>query len=179
MSACNVVWLLRHEALMLETNMANDKTYSTYFILVHMCTAGPKSSQFQIAYPVFANFAHTAQCGYAGLAQKSDCNKAITQLQDRNDGSCLVPQGQNASIDLHLAFDYGPLAAAGSCQVILGGYPANTLSCLQVATYATALTDVCGTGQMNTGGSVYAYNDYNDSVGVTYTLIAVLSSAPS
>jgi len=24
------VWLLRHEALMLETNMANDKTYSTY-----------------------------------------------------------------------------------------------------------------------------------------------------
>ena len=86
----------------------------------------------------------------------SDCTQAISELRANPATNCSTqyvksaPSGYSSEV-----FTALPLVSVGNCQVLLDPIPEQTLSCSQVADYASNLAIACSNNQMGTGGRVY------------------------
>ena len=90
------------------------------------------------------------------IANKSDCTKAISQLKGNNLTNCSMLDETNTSTEYTADGNVAtPLVTVGSCQVLLGAVNGQSLSCSQVAEYASNLATACSNSQMGTGGRVY------------------------
>lgn len=91
-----------------------------------------------------------------GIANKSDCTEAVSQLKAKNVANCSTLNDTNTLTEYTAQHNAAtPLVTVGSCQVLLGAVNGQSLSCSQVAEYATNLATACSDSQMGTGGRVY------------------------
>ena len=114
-------------------------------------------------------------CNYlqgGNVALKSDCLKAISQLQDRSSSACVVTsnattqdRGQYSTI----------LAQFGTCQVTLGALYGKeaSLPCSQLEIYATNVASACQDLQSATGGTLRPTEYPRDAASGTGVFISV------
>lgn len=126
-------------------------------VCISICAAGAEGQMYihdsHMSYTGPSLTCDFLQGDKQGVATKNDCLKAIGQLQDRDNSSCVVTndasaqgRGQNSTV----------LAHAGTCQVTLSvvyGKEAS-LPCSQVLTYATNVATACQNVEGSTGGSL-------------------------
>ncbi len=133
--------------------------------------AGSEALRYQITRELSESYSQDTFCISAGASLKSDCMKAIAQLQAKGNTPCLVPTSDDTTStidhDLNSAY-YGPVAIVAPCRVILGSAYGSSLPCSQVAGNATNLVNVCGTSHQVTGGYLYPTVDTGNE-----TIIAV------
>ena len=91
-----------------------------------------------------------------GIANKSDCTQAVSQLRAKDVANCSALNNTNAPSE-YSGNPATPLVTVGGCQVLLGAGDGQTLSCSQVAEYASNLTIACSNSQMGIGGAVYPF----------------------
>ncbi|DBB13623.1 TPA: hypothetical protein ACH3X3_000645 [Trebouxia sp. C0006] len=103
---------------------------------------------------------------------KSDCERAISQVQSNGSTACVAPQ-PNVPLALETS-NFTPLVTVGTCQLALGGAVGNCLPTSQVAEYATDLANACANLQMTTGDSLIP--SQNESYKDTYVRLSQPSS---
>ena len=100
--------------------------------------------------PLQVNYVRT------GIAVKSDCTEAITQLKAKDVTDCSTLNSTNAP-SKYSGNPATPLVTVGSCQVLLIAEDGQPLPCSQVAEYASNLAIACSNSQMGTGGAVHPF----------------------
>lgn len=107
-----------------------------------------------------------------GIANKSDCTEAISQLRGKNVANCSTLNDTNTQTEYRAQSNVAtPLVTVGSCQVLLGAVNGQSLSCSQVAEYASNLATACSNSQMGTSGRVYPLPQ-GRSVGLTAVVLS-------
>lgn len=105
-----------------------------------------------------------------GIPNKS--TEAISQLRGRNVANCSTLMDTNTQTEYRAQSNVAtPLVTVGSCQVLLGAVNGQSLSCSQVAEYASNLATACSNSQMGTSGRVYPLPQ-GPSVGLTAVVLS-------